>query len=205
MSMIALNEERIMGSTYLWAFILVALTAIVVVITAVAALVGRPRNRLTWSVEMTSPLLSEGVDSLDITYQGQRIQEPYVVEVSLRNAGRRSISSSMFDQGRPIRWRFQVPILALMEASHSSDTTLHDDELLVFPQLILPGQSVKFTVLVDGKPDVSLQSPLADVYTGRTDNGNEATRHSIYRRDIVLLIIATTLTILGSILALVVR
>jgi hypothetical protein len=194
-------------NTYLWAFVIVGISGVGVLVTCLTFLVGLPPHRLTWNVETTSPLLSEGSDSLDVSYRGQKLEAPCVVEVSLRNVGRKSISSPMFNEDRPMRFNFHVPILALT-ASSDSDYRIETagNEVLIHPRTIRPGQNAKFTVLVNGNPDVTLKSPLVDVQTSISNREYGVDRNSIYGRSALLLLAVTTIaTIAVSILVWVAR
>ena len=99
------------------------------------------------------------------------------MEVTLTSNGRQSISSEQFSQGRPLLVKLGVPILEVLKETTDPveqampDYHVSDSTLKVGPSDFAPRQQVKFSLLVEGGPQLSLVSNLPDVNVRRQQSG----------------------------------
>jgi len=103
-------------------------------------------------------------------WDGEEISDVHIVTVILENLGRVAIDSSCFDQGRPIRLKFGVPVIGILRLSltpsSSSDFAFsHDgDEVALGPDVLRRSQRLTVQVLTAGEPD--LANALQEHLTG---------------------------------------
>jgi hypothetical protein len=125
--------------------------------TYVAFSLANPVRRLE-CVMSAAPLLQgaaqEMPGSLRITWDGEELKDPHVLEVTLTSRGRRDIARDDFDQ--PLEFRVGARIIALLRTASGPNLTtfravaFENDLLKVGPGLIGRRQSIKFTLLAAG-------------------------------------------------------
>ncbi|GHG00459.1 MULTISPECIES: hypothetical protein [Streptomyces] len=163
--------------------VLVAILSVVatVVIGVVAAIVTRraayPKRELDYSLTKSARLLSGPAGLSDgrlvVSYDGNALLDPYIVEIKLLN-GDRDIPASLFDSGAPIVIDLAVPIIELIETvwedwndgspvHHTPVATASGSALTIEPTLIPADLMTTFTVLVEGEPTLDFSAPLVDV------------------------------------------
>ncbi len=154
-----------------------------VVITAAAAWVSWrsvPKLRLFYRMPDPVSLIAvpEGLPhKLELQHEGRPIVDPRIVEIVLHSSGRQAIRSDLFDQGSPLIFDLAAPIIDVLKTGSTPAEApvpqyrTTKSILAVGPALLARHQIVRFSLLVDGKPTLRCQSPLADVNIRRQING----------------------------------
>lgn len=129
-----------------------------------------PKKLLTYRLsEPTSLVSSESLGpaqaELSVTYSGSELSNPYVVTLYVESRSRRDIRSADFDQGTPLVFDLGAKILAVVggEESKPPAYTIVDNQVKIPPCLIRRGQLLRISLLTDGKPGLTYDSPLVDV------------------------------------------
>jgi len=140
--------------------------------TFITIWLANPVRRLE-CVMSAAPLLQgsaqEMPGGLRITWNGDELEDPHILEVSLISRGRRDIGRDDFDQ--PLELRVGAKILAILRPDSSPDSSafrtvaFEDDILKAGPGLIRRDQPIKFTLLAAGRDPVltSAAAALRDV------------------------------------------
>ncbi|MEU3452875.1 hypothetical protein ABZ671_04640 [Micromonospora sp. NPDC006766] len=151
------------GRSYNGVALTVALLALLVaVVTAyfARAAVFPPRRRLSVRLLKPARLLGSAggeVGDLEVSRKGRVLEDPHIVTIIMRNTGRHAISSSQFDQDRPIRIDLGAPIEAILSAAtgHSATCVAIDDQVILFgPELIRRKQEIQIQALTASAPQV---------------------------------------------------
>jgi hypothetical protein len=119
-----------------------------------------------------------------------------LVTVRLTNVGKDDISSTMFDQEKPVVLDFRTPVLALLEPDRAKDgllpVELDGNTVTVGPGLFKSGQELDVVALAEGGGRFSIENPLENVKLVRgADSG--AQRPRFERQLIVVLGLALAL------------
>jgi hypothetical protein len=154
-------------------------TVIVGVISTWYASRAAPKRRLLYSISDPVPLLAPGglPEGLEVRRGERKLTDPRLVEVTLTSNGRQSISSELFNQGRPMLLDLGVPIVeVLKKTTRPTEQAIPDyrvslSTLEVGPSAFAPRQQVKFSLLVEGDPELKLVSNLPDVNVRRQQSG----------------------------------
>jgi hypothetical protein len=127
-----------------------------------------------WISAEDLPLTAEDNDRFETGLQylvdGEIVRSPYVATIDIWNAGAKDIRSDMFDDGRPIQIAINVPIVKELKGSRAfaadaSDFALNPDGLVrIEPSLIKAGMLKSYRLLTDGKPELTWESPVADLH-----------------------------------------
>ncbi|MFG2286316.1 hypothetical protein ACGFOU_09685 [Streptomyces sp. NPDC048595] len=134
--------------------------------------VGTPKRRLWYGIYRTTRLLAEEtgrVPDLEVRHSGAVLEDPYVVEFRMVSRGRQDISSSSYDAGRPMTFDMGVPILGVLETENQPATspaprmTVDTTALKIGPSLLKKRQMITYTLLVDGRPDLTGVAALEGV------------------------------------------
>jgi hypothetical protein len=158
-----------------WQFAITTLVAVAVgALGAFATLrASNPKLRLSYRALINTSLLTASTRQaahLSVTYGGTVVPRPRLVEVELRNAGRRDITASMFHGGDPIKFDLGADVIAVLDVDVQPGATTPPrvvatgTSVEVHPSLLVRQQSIVISVLVDGhRTDLSCQAPLVDV------------------------------------------
>lgn len=131
-----------------------------------------PKRQLAYWMPTITPILhtSDSVGDLLVMRGGQALRDPHVLDVKLMNRGRRDVASSHFDRDLPILLDVGAPIVELLGITsrpaslHTATVVVEGTALKIAPGLIARGQTISFSLLVDGPtPRVSCQASLIDV------------------------------------------
>ncbi|MEU2854580.1 hypothetical protein [Streptomyces syringium] len=131
-----------------------------------------PRRQLAYWMPAATRLLhtSDSVGDLVVMRGGQTLRHPHVLDVRLVNRGRRDVASSHFDSGTPVRLDVGAPIVEILEVTsepdslHTPAVAVDDTAITIAPGLIAKGQTIRFSLLVDGPaPRLTCQASLIDV------------------------------------------
>ncbi|MEV8312539.1 hypothetical protein AB0Q95_00060 [Streptomyces sp. NPDC059900] len=119
------------------------------------------------------------------------LTEPRLVELLLRNSGRRDVQSSDFVNGADsLVFDFGVPVISVLDSRTQPSTSAipqlsySGNELQIHPGLIAKGQTLELAVLVDGgKRDVDVKfATILETPVKRGDQGDfETTSTRLFR------------------------
>ena len=137
----------------------------------VVHLVRSRRHKLFYGLPADTSVLTtpHGISDLELRRHGKVLAQPHVLEVQLISRGRKDIPSNAFDKGNPIRFDVGANIVELLEVTSepkfikSPKVTIVGTALNIGPNLIGKRQKIAVTLLADGKPSLTCQSPIKDV------------------------------------------
>ncbi|MFD3919126.1 hypothetical protein [Streptomyces sp. NPDC058595] len=155
-----------------------------------------PRRELQYQWRKNTPLLETSTSSasnLTVSHGSTPLAEPRVIDVLLRNQGRKEITSSDFHNGDPITVKLDCSIIELKEVHNDPSTSVPPEvtvssdktELIVSPSLLVAGQEVVITVVGDGpgnEEEFSLRSPLVGVRPPKQIKDADLSQGVIYSR-----------------------
>lgn len=148
------------------------------VVTIALWRLGIPRRLLIYTTESTSLLLAsdltvKAASDIKVTLRDKVVNDPYLVTLTVDSRSRRDIRASDFDDGKPLLFHIGAPIVAasrslgkgqrppnLTRTGVSADLS---QILRIDPALIRRGQWFRLTLLTEGEPSVTHESPIADV------------------------------------------
>jgi hypothetical protein len=133
-----------------WAVISVVVALIGIAVGVTTWLVGAPRRLITYSLPVTTSLLTTDSDRLGIknpdlavTYKGKLLKDPYLITLSMDSHSRRDIRSSDFDQNGSLSFEFDTPIIAVVghpdSAAVPSTMSINGNSVRLAPVLIRRG------------------------------------------------------------------
>lgn len=125
------------------------------------------KRRLTLSALPPASLLS--TDSATeagvvVTHDGNPLDDPHVVTVTLESTGQHAVGSDQFDGARPITIDLGAPIKAVLRFSRLPDGDrqfaheISGSSIVLGPDLLNPGGSVVIQALTEGPPSADLRS-----------------------------------------------
>ncbi|MFJ3984874.1 hypothetical protein [Streptomyces fungicidicus] len=162
-------------SASFWQFVITTLVAMAIgALGAFATLrASNPKRRLSYRTLINTSLLATSTrqaSHLSVTHGGTVLQRPRLIEVELRNTGRRDITAAMFHGGDPIRIDLGVDVIAVLDVEVDPDSTTPPrvvaagTSVEVHPTLLARRQTVVISILVDGRrSELACQVPLVDV------------------------------------------
>ncbi|MFB8351008.1 hypothetical protein [Streptomyces niveus] len=179
-----LTASRWYESGSFWQF---AITIVVAV--AVGALgafattrASNPKRRLTYRTLANTSLFVAShsqTGALSVTHLGTAVARPRVIELELKNAGRRDITATQFHAGESIVFDLRAQVVAVLEVTSSPDgavapavtLTSQVGQIQIPPCLLMRKQTVWVSLLVDGSgADVRcVAAPLVDVQVRQGD------------------------------------
>jgi hypothetical protein len=159
-----------------WQFAITTLVAVAVgALGAFATMrAANPKRRLVYSTPTNASLFAASharTGALQVTHQGTPVSRPRVVELELRNAGRRDITAAQFHNGEALSVNLGADVVGVLDVRSTPSTTVAPSVdtsssrvITIPPTLLVRKQVVRLTVLVDGpRADVTVQAPLTDV------------------------------------------
>ncbi|QIQ04489.1 hypothetical protein [Streptomyces liangshanensis] len=147
------------GSDDFWSAIIGGgITTIVGLLALWGALyAANPRRGFIWQEVRNVSLLRDSVNSVSVSHDGNPISEPRLVDLAIRNNGKRDIEASMFSNStNSLIFDFKLPIIGVVDSTahpaHSGvpTTSVAGTLLHVHPFLISRGHTITFSVLLDG-------------------------------------------------------
>ncbi|MET9470478.1 MULTISPECIES: hypothetical protein [unclassified Streptomyces] len=130
-----------------------------------------PRRKVRWSARV-STLMSHGAahtNRLAVTFTGQTLTRPHIVEIELSNVGNKDLEPSHFSS-LPLEIISSVPVVALLqkESKPAVQRVLDPTELpsgleLATSTPFHKGQTLNYVLLVDGpEPKIDLRASVSN-------------------------------------------
>jgi hypothetical protein len=128
------------------------------------------RRRLVYGMTEVTPLLKDFADintELEVRHEGKIVNAPYLVELFIGMRGNRDILASDYDQGKALQLDLGVSIVRMLKKEslpdgvRFPDYTITDTRLEIGPSLIVRGQDISFSLLVDGIPNLRMESSIS--------------------------------------------
>lgn len=162
---IASTEHWYQSGTTWTAVGAIAVVVVGVLTVGVSYFVSTARPVLNYGLVISIPLLSLPTrPDLEVLYKGHSVQNPRVLMISLANSGRRDISSSMFDQQRPIVFEIGIPIVDVLGEDRHGELVVEETSVRIPPRLIRRKEEISISLLCDGRqPQLRCESHLIDV------------------------------------------
>jgi len=150
------------SSTVLGVAGIAAVLAVGILTVWVTLRAANPNRRLDYSMTV-APLLNTVTGDVEITWQGEKLNNPHVLEIRLDSHSRRDIAPDDF-AGGPFQLDVGARIITILQTTKSFDKVRINDKdrsiLEVAPTLIGKHQGIIFTLLADGNTP-RLASPAA--------------------------------------------
>lgn len=143
-----------------------------------------------WRQHVNSNLFRDAgaATAIGVSYGQSAVSEPRLVELLVKNAGRRDLQSSDFvNADNSLVFDFGVPVVAVLNSAVQPPTaapsvTSHTgSELRIHPGLIAKGQMITFSVLVDG-PEQGVKPKVASILETPVKEGSQADFETTTRR-----------------------
>lgn len=164
-----------LGSNFFWAVTagVLALAQVILGLLAIVMPSILARKKITYELLTAEPLINlpTGISpNLQVSHDGQPLDDPHVVVVRLAYRGRRDLTSTEFDQGGPLCVDVGIEIKALLRSSFSPPkqpvpkVKVNGTALDIGPGLIRKRLEMVFVILANG-PAVQLDchGPLPNV------------------------------------------
>jgi hypothetical protein len=122
-----------------------------------------PKRHLKIQVSSCSSLITDRARNLglEISMAGHQISDPYFLEITIENIGKHSITSSSFDQGRPIVVTAGAKLAVVGSfADDRFGISVPEGgqfEIEVLPELYKPGMSFSCWLITRGNPTLTLK------------------------------------------------
>jgi hypothetical protein len=140
---------------------------------------------------LTNELKSSGADDIKISLRGQAIDDPHLITLTIASRSRKDIRVGDFDEGKPLLFRFGVPIVAVKCFAFDNQSAPElgpnlvtsgahgapSQTIQIKPSLIRKGRWCRLHLLTEGPPSLTCENPIADVAVRR---GTPATSKLIY-------------------------
>ncbi|MBB4714443.1 hypothetical protein [Streptomyces luteogriseus] len=162
-----------------WQFAITTIVAVAVGALAAWATMrsANPKRRLNYGTRTNASLLIASHSqsgALQVTHNGTPVSRPRIVELELRNSGRRDITAAQFHANEPLKFNLGADVVGVLGmASEPSGTIAPSIELphatprviAIPPSLLARKQVFRVALLVDGpRAEVCcVQAPLVDV------------------------------------------
>lgn len=124
-----------------------------------------PKHRLEFQWYKNTSLLeaASGSGALTVQHGGTALTEPRVIDVSIRNNGKKEITASTFHANQPIEISLDSKIIEVKDIQNEPPTSTPPnwsispggDKLLISPSLLVAKQQFKISVVADGPGDES--------------------------------------------------
>lgn len=197
-----------------WQFAITTLVAVAVgFLGAFATLrASNPKRRLAYrTVGNTSLFVASHsqTGALRVAHHGRAVERPRVVELELKNTGRRDITAAQFHAGESIVYDLGANVVAVLEvASHPtgsvapsvSISTENRGQIVIPPCLLARKQAVRVSLLVDGpeRPVRCLGAPLVDVQVREVPEPGQERPHFLLTTSMSAMVAITVLFIFNK-------
>lgn len=150
----------------------VVLAALALLIPVVLWLSDRnhKRKRLSYAIDANTPLVStasQGLGNLEVFFDKQKVEEPYLTRITIGNTGRSAITAEDQKEAITIIPRAKHT-LAVLPASSSSlelvvNARVFDENVIIDPVLLNGGDSFILSLVTEGKADPIIRGRVIDV------------------------------------------
>jgi hypothetical protein len=181
----------------LWTFIGAVLALVAIVVSVLIFYAEKQRKRLKVETVARVPLVTlgkEGIDGLEITFEGKPLRQATVVMARISNPGNVPIRTADFES--PLTFEFlsdaqllSASVMATVPERMPVTTTVAGQTVVLTPHLLNPGDSVTVRALLSGGP--ARFTPIARVVGVPRIEG--AARTSVWQPIVSLAGIATVL------------
>lgn len=130
------------------------------------------RASLVYEYDESAPVINEHArgGELVVSYHGDPMADPHIIQLRIENNGKRDIGSGAFDRGKPLMFDFHANIAAILHTTYrppsmmTPDVVLGQTMLNIGPSLIPGGAVLEYVLLVDGScRKVDYATPLEGV------------------------------------------
>lgn len=142
-----------------WNTVITALIAVAVGIASIwaALYVANPRRGIVWEeVRSAEFWATDAPRSVEVKHNGDTVRFPALVDIRVKNVGRRDVEPGMFSAGDDsLIFDLKAPIIEVVDSSPMPSTggvgatSKNGSRLRVHPFLLSRGHSVTYSVLVD--------------------------------------------------------
>ncbi|MFC8702441.1 hypothetical protein ACFUIV_09780 [Streptomyces anulatus] len=150
-----------------------------------------PRRRVRWSARV-STLMSHGAahtNRLEVTFTGQTLIRPHIVEIELSNVGNKDLEPAHFSN-LPVEITSTVPVVALLQEQSNPSVqrvlaaTKRPRGLeLATTTPFHKGQTLTYVLLVDGRqPKIDLRASVSNTKIERSDPATQTSEADLARR-----------------------
>lgn len=167
------------GHWYTSSTLLGVTTVVVGVIAILVGLItwraGTPRRLLVYSMPVVTPVLPEhslaprlANIGVEVTHRGKAVENPHLITLDVESRRRHDISSQDFDQGNALVFDVGAPVITPVDGSSQFSSlfdviSIEGSQVKLEPLLIRHGRVFRLSLLTEGTPHLSCQSPLVDV------------------------------------------
>ncbi|GAA1915191.1 hypothetical protein GCM10009775_04530 [Microbacterium aoyamense] len=157
------------------------------------------------------PLIRDGAAhaKLRVMRGDVELQDPYLLTVAVESASRADIATSAFDDDNPLDFEVNPPMLVTDTSTTTNSTigfTWADQDIdggatvaRIDPQLIRKRATGAFSAVTDGRPSVTVRSPLIDIPVAEIRAVDRTDRRGL----VTVALIATALSLALSVSAVV--
>jgi hypothetical protein len=143
-----------------------------------------PRRRLICTIVSRSRLLDAPAsmrDELEVSYQKNKLTDPYVIALEIASVGRAGIPSDSFDKDRSLQLSLTAPILKVLAVERKpldapEPTIVANARIIELkPEQISKGEIIKASLLTEGTtgPLTKVLVPFTDVTVDTADREAE--------------------------------
>ncbi|MET0702356.1 MAG: hypothetical protein ABWY93_22100 [Mycobacterium sp.] len=127
---------------------------------------GRRRNELVVSVK-SQPMIVErdtkAGSAISLRYDDTVVADPHLLTAVVECLGPKDITSADFDQGKPLRIAFGVPMIALLRCDGLDVAEQYRATSIDVPPTLLPkGKTFIVSAITDGAPHAHVDAALID-------------------------------------------
>jgi hypothetical protein len=151
-----------------------------IVVSLIIWRVGPAKRLLVYSMPVSVPMVSShwpvlAGPPLQVTLEGDPVDDPHIVIMYIHNRSRRDIQSTDFDQNKPLVFNLGARILATSleggSLNFKDEVSFSGTEILISPTLIAGNQRVQLAIITDGAPRLTYRSPLVGVKIREESHG----------------------------------
>ena len=127
---------------------------------------GNRRRKLlfTWDSVQLLPHDGPAKGALEVSYEGIRVDDPFLIKIVIKNLGPTDIATAHFDGGSSLRVEFPEGYVAALDSDLGAATMLElgSGYVAIPPQLLKRNAIITLDVLVDGPSEPVLVSDIID-------------------------------------------
>jgi len=147
-----------------------------------------PNRRLTVTWQRPVALLARTnskVEGIRVAVNDIPVADPHVVRISVANTGKHDITSTIFDQHRPIQLKFGVPVVRIVDVvSTGGPMPVYEArgaQVRLGPDLLVRSQVIDLQVLTDGRPQLGCDAYLTDTNIELREEPRQVREQRLYQ------------------------